>query len=178
MVLVQQEVSRKQSTDKDLWLRRPLKSSLLDHSTYCLLQLRTLYLNSLPLLPSHPHIFTESLRYLELYQDARPPCNAWYLNHAYLPQEIFHRNEETRERFDGAGERVCAGCRRRLHQDSFRESFQRRWTLRLGEHGKLCYTCAAARRSSSAASVSGGSSSNPTRASSSRGGALSPTTMS
>lgn len=173
--VVHQEVSRKQSTDKDLWLRRPLKSSLLDHSTYSLLQLRTLYLNFLPLLPSHPHVFSESLRYLELYKDARPPCNAWYLNHTYLPQEILHRNEETRNRFDGSGERVCAGCRRQLHQDSFRESFLRRWTLRLGEHGKLCYTCAAARRSSSIAS--GGSSSNSTSASTPRG-PPSPTTMS
>jgi len=142
--------------DKDLWLRRPLNPSLLTHSSYKILQLRTIYTSFLPHLSKHRHLSQESTRYTELYKQAntRPPLNAWYLHHVYLPQEILERSQETRERYDGLGKRTCAGCRRELHQDSFKDSFARRWTLRLGEHGKMCYTCSAARRRGTGSSSS------------------------
>ena len=76
----------------------------------------------------------------------RPPVQSWYLDHDILPQEILERGPEIQERFDIMGTRTCAGCRRLLHQDSFRDSFARQWTLRLGEHGRMCYTCSEAQR--------------------------------
>jgi hypothetical protein len=81
---------------------------------------------------------------------------AWFIDHDILPQEILERSPEIHERFDQLGTRVCAGCRRALHQDSFRDSFARRWTLRLGEHGRLCYTCHEARRTESQRSITRG----------------------
>jgi len=88
----------------------------------------------------------ESHRYVELYKDERPAPNTWFLDHNILPQEILERSHDEHELFDLFGTRVCAGCRRALHQDSFRDSFATRWPLRLGEHGRLCYTCHEARR--------------------------------
>lgn len=108
-----------------------------------------LYTAYLEAIPKYPHIAVESQRYTELYNNERPPANVWYLDHDILPQEILERSPEIHERYDQLGTRVCAGCRRALHQDSFRDSFARRWTLRLGEHGRLCYTCQEARRAES-----------------------------
>jgi len=69
-----------------------------------------------------------------------------FLNHMLLPQEILERGSEVKEQFDIMGTRTCAGCRRLLHQDSFRDSFARPWKMRLGEHGRMCYTCSEAQR--------------------------------
>ena len=124
--------------------------SALDYSSFKIVQLRTLYTTYLDAISKYPHILVESQRYLDLYKDERPPANIWFLDHDVLQQEIVERPPQIHERYDAMGTRVCAGCRRALHQDSFRDSFARRWTLRLGEHGRLCYTCTEARRKSDA----------------------------
>jgi hypothetical protein len=147
LIIGQDEIQRKQNNDKDFWLRRPLTISALDYASFKIVQLRTLYMTYLDSISKYPHIAIESQRYGELYKDERPPPNAWFLDHHFLPQEILERSPEIHERYDPLGTRVCAGCRRPLHQDSFRDSFARTWTLRLGEHGRLCYTCQQARRS-------------------------------
>ena len=120
--------------------------SSLDHSSLKIIQLRTLYTNYSDAIPKYPHIAVESARYTEIYYDERPPPNIWFLDHNILPQEILERSPTVHERYDPLGTRACAGCRRELHQDSFRDSFARLWSLRLGEHGRLCYTCQEARR--------------------------------
>ena len=140
------EIRRKEQNDKDYWLRRPLSISALDYSSFKIVQLRSLYANFLTAISKYPYIEVESQRYVEIYTDERPPPNVWFIDHDILPQEILERSPETHARYDQLGTRVCAGCRRPLHQDSFRDSFARRWTLRLGEHGRLCYTCQEARR--------------------------------
>jgi len=111
-----------------------------------IIQLRSLYTSFLPRLYDYPHIHLESQRYIQLYQHSRPPLHAWYLNSSLLPQEILERPPEVSEENDVLGTRVCAGCRRALHQDSFRDSFAEQWRLRLGEHGRVCHTCRQARR--------------------------------
>ena len=121
--------------------------SSLAYSSFKIVQLRTLYQTYLEVISKYPHISVESQRYTELYKERRPPANAWFLDHNILPQEILERTPEIRQQFDALGTRDCAGCRRSLHQDSFRDSFAMTWTLRLGEHGRLCYTCQGARRS-------------------------------
>ena len=146
MTLGQEEIQRKQRTDPDFWLRRPLPAFSLTYASFKITQLEALYKHYLDKISEHPHITVESQRYLELYKDERPPPNIWFIDHNVLPQEILERDEEIHQRYDELGTRECAGCRRDLHQDSFRESFKRRWTLRLGEHGRLCYTCQEARR--------------------------------
>jgi hypothetical protein len=144
-MLVGHEIRPRQRTDKDFWIRRPLKNAALDYASFKIFQLQALYHSKLESMATYPHLLEESQRYADLYKESRPPANAWYLDHNFLPQEILHRQSLIRDQFDPMGTRVCAGCRRTLHQDSFRDSFRRRWTLRLGEHGKLCYTCAEAR---------------------------------
>jgi hypothetical protein len=147
VTVVSNEIEQKCQSDNDFWLRRPLKITLLDHAAFKIIQLRTLHTNFLPSFDKYPHLPIESRRYSRLYFGARPAVNAWYIEHEILPQEVLERGDEIRERYDLLGTRVCAGCRRELHQDSFRDSFARRWTLRLGEHGRMCYTCQEARRS-------------------------------
>ena len=120
--------------------------SSLDHSSFKIVQLKALYTLYSESIPKHTHIAIESARYAEIYKDERPPPNVWFLDHDILPQEILERSPEVHERYDPLGTRVCAGCRRELHQDSFRDSFAIRWSLRLGEHGRLCYSCQEARR--------------------------------
>lgn len=121
--------------------------SSLDYSSFKIVQLRTLYTTYLDVISKYPHIAVESQRYAEMYNDERPPPNVWFIDHDILQQEILERSPDICERYDPLGTRDCAGCRRSLHQDSFKDSFARRWTLRLGEHGRMCYTCQEARRS-------------------------------
>ena len=137
---------RKQIQDRDFWLRRPMTLSVLDFSSFKIVQLEALYKHYLEALSKYPHIKAESKRYLDMYNDERPPPRAWFIDHDILPQEILERSTELIRQNDLLGMRTCAGCRRELHQDSFSDSFRRRWTLRLGEHGRLCYTCQEARR--------------------------------
>ena len=146
LTVVSGEIAQKEKSDQDFWLRRPLKITLLDQAAFQIIQLRTLHTHLLPSLSEYPQLVADSHRYSRLYYNARPPANAWYLEHQILPQEILERDEDVRTRYDLLGTRACAGCRRELHQDSFRDSFARRWTLRLGEHGRMCYTCSEARR--------------------------------
>ena len=120
--------------------------SSLEYSSFKIVQLRTLYSIYMAAISKYPHIAVESQRYAEMYNDERPPPNAWFIDHDILQQEILERSPEIHELYDPLGTRDCAGCRRSLHQDSFKDSFARRWTLRLGEHGRLCYTCQEARR--------------------------------
>lgn len=143
---MQDEIKRKEEDDKDFWLRRPLRISSLEYASFRIMQLRTLYTFYLDRLPRYHHLHEESQRYAELYTSDRPPAQALYLDQPILPQEILERGPEVKDRFDVMGRRTCAGCRRGLHQDSFRDSFARRWTLRLGEHGRMCYSCSEAWR--------------------------------
>jgi hypothetical protein len=144
--IVQREIEDKQLDDKEFWLRRPVRTATLEYSSFQILQLRAMYNHYLPSVSSRPSLKAESTRYATLYSLERPPSSAWYLNPSLLPQEILTRPPEVIRQCDHLGTRTCAACRRRLHQDSFSDSFARRWTLRLGEHGRVCYTCAEARR--------------------------------
>jgi hypothetical protein len=141
----QDEIDRKQIQDPDFWLRRPMTLSTLDYSSLKIVLLEALYKTYVDVFVKYPHIMIESERYLDMYNDERPPPRAWFIDHDILPQEILERSPEEICQ-DLSGTRTCAGCRRDLHQGSFKDSFKMLWTLRLGEHGRLCFTCQEARR--------------------------------
>lgn len=132
---------------RNFWLRRPLESTSLESAALDILQLKTLHQFYRGVISDYPYLGTESKRYIELYHDQRPQEYSRFFNPELLPQEILERTQENKNQFDGLGTRVCAGCRRSLHQDSFRDSFAEEWPLRLGEHGRTCYTCRQAKRS-------------------------------
>jgi hypothetical protein len=132
---------------RNFWLRRPIESTSLESAALDTLQLRTLHQFYRGAIPDYPHLEAESKRYVELYRDHRPQEYSRFFNPELLPQEILERTQENKDQLDVLGTRVCAGCRRCLHQDSFRDSFAEEWPLRLGEHGRICYTCRQGKRS-------------------------------
>src|SRR5436190_23990198 len=87
------------------------------------------------LLSNYIHIAAESKRYVELNKGKLHRQGAWYVDHGVLPQEILERPPAVKALYDKYGTRTCEGCKRELHQDSFRCPFE---TWRLGQ---LCYTC-------------------------------------
>jgi hypothetical protein len=145
---VQEETLEKEiQNPRNLWLRRPLDDTSLESAAFDIMQLKTLHQFYLGAIPDYPHLEVESKRYVELYSTQLPQPFSRFFNPELLPQEILERSQEVKDRNDQLGTRVCAGCRRALHQDSFRESFAEEWPLRLGEHGRLCHSCRRASRS-------------------------------
>ena len=140
MCTVQNYVKERHTRDEtEFWIRRPLTGDLLEYAAFDILQLRALHKFYRPRLSNYTHIAAESKRYVELYKDELRPKHAWYVDHGILPQEILERSPEVKALHDKYGTRTCGGCKRELHQDSYRYLF-RSWTS-----GQLCCTCTRAK---------------------------------
>ena len=136
--IVRREV-RAKHRDKltECWISRPLDPVLLEYAAFDVIQLRAIYEHYKPTLSRYPHILAESKRYVEMYGERRPRKDSWYFNHGVFPQEILERSAEMRCKFDRLGTKVCGGCERALHQESFQTKF-----LNWKEGATLCRTCA------------------------------------
>jgi hypothetical protein len=124
---------------------RPLDPLCLDYACFDIMQIRAMYKKFQPSLRNGMrNIKAESKRYVEVYGDERKIHGAQFFDHGILPQEILERSEMKKSSYDRLGTRMCAGCRRQLHQDSFSRPFAR-WSP-----GTYCHTCTRVREFDSA----------------------------
>jgi len=138
LILGQAEVKEAhRSNNTEIWISRPLQSSLRYYASYDVLLLNGL----LSKLNRHVscreiRIRDESRRYAELHHHSRSDRDSKWHNHGFLPQEILERTTTATDRFST---RRCPGCSRVLHQSSFYSNF-RIWDKKPFAN-QLCFTC-------------------------------------
>ena len=123
----------------DFWIRRPLDPIFFEYAALDIVQLHFLYDFYECDLSRYPNLRRESQRYAEIHKDQRPANNQFF-RHGLLPQEVFVRSPTAQRIYDRFGTHLCSGCKRKLHQESFRGRIER------ASGDLFCYTCEEVKR--------------------------------
>jgi len=138
---IHEEVKKKHlRNESEFWIKRPLTSDLRDYASFDIMQLQVLHKAYAAEIAIREHIEAESKRYVEMHKARRPLKGEMFVDNGILPQEILQRNLVVVGRNDKFGTRVCEGCKRELHQDSFLKVFSQ------PRMNGLCYSCREVKR--------------------------------
>ena len=123
----------------DFWIRRPLDLDFFEYAALDIVQLHFLHNFYQAELSRYPNLGRESQQYAEIHKDRRP-ANNQYFRHGLLPQEVFVRSPTAQRIYDRFGTHNCSGCKRKLHQESFRGRIEKE------TEDLFCYTCEEVKR--------------------------------